>query len=197
MEKVYSNGTAVFAIAASSKLSVTSGNSPTKVYYEVQYESHPSRYVLLTTVAANASYTSSAFTAATNIRIEAGVDGAEYVTGANAAVVPDEKITRSTIANAGTVTVAQHQGKCLYQDASAGNVTMTSATATDLAAALPDMAIGDAIVQYLSSNHATNTSTIAGGTGVTLVGSGAVINTGGTFLLIKTAAATFDLVRVG
>ncbi len=85
----------------------------------------------------------------------------------------------------------------LYQDASGGNVTMTTRTGTQLAAAFPDMSVGDALPQYVASNHASNTSTISGGTDVTLVGSGAVINTGGSFLLIKTAATTFDLVRVG
>jgi len=59
------------------------------------------------------------------------------------------------------------------------------------------MAVGNAISIFCASNDATNTSTIAGGTDVSLVGSGAVTQTGGTFLLIKTAATTFDLVRVG
>lgn len=106
-------------------------------------------------------------------------------------------ITRSTIADAGTVTDAQHRGLVLYQDASGGSVTMTTRTGTQLAAAFPDLGVGDAVSQFLASNHATNTSTIAGGTDVTLVGSGAVTQTGGQFLLVKTAATTFDLVRVG
>jgi len=106
-------------------------------------------------------------------------------------------VVRNTIADSGTVTVAQHRDQVLYQDASGGAVTMTSATGSDLAAEFADIAVGDALLQYHASNHASNTSTISGGTGVTLVGSGAVTQTGGTYLLIKTAAATFDLVRVG
>lgn len=106
-------------------------------------------------------------------------------------------VTRTTIADAGTITGAQHATQVLYQDASGGAVTMTTATATLINAALPDMRVGSCIPQYVCSNHATNTSTISGGTGVTLVGSGAVTQTGGSFLLIKTAATTFDLVRVG
>lgn len=105
--------------------------------------------------------------------------------------------TRNTISDTGTVTGAQHRSQVLYQDASGGNVTMTSATATNLNTAFPNMAIGDSVMQFMSSNHASNTSTISGGSGVTLVGSGAVTNTGGLFLLIKTAASTYDLVRVG
>lgn len=108
-----------------------------------------------------------------------------------------DNATRNTIANAGTISDAQHRDLVLYQDASGGNVTMTTRTGTQLAAAFPNLPTGGFIPQYVASNHATNTSTIAGGTDVTLVGSGAVTQTGGQFLLIKTAATTFDLVRVG
>lgn len=196
MGKVYPYGTAEIAVDASSKIAVYS-ETPVTISYKATYTGHPDAYILLYTTAAGENYTSSAFSVGTTVKIEAGASSVNYTIGANAAVIPDAKVTRSTIANAGTVTVAQHQGLCLYQDASGGAVTMTTATGTNLAAALPDMAIGDAIKQYVASNHATNTSTIAGGTDVTLVGSGAVTNTGGSFLLIKTAATTFDLVRVG
>lgn len=106
-------------------------------------------------------------------------------------------VTRSTIADAGTITDAQTAGQVLYQDASGGNVTMTTRTGTQLAAYLANMAVGNALPIFCASNHASNTSTIAGGTDVTLVGSGAVTQTGGTFLLVKTNSTTFDLVRVG
>lgn len=105
--------------------------------------------------------------------------------------------TRSTVTNAATISAAQLRGGILYQDASGGNVTMTTRTGTQIAGDMPEMRTGDAITLYLASNHGSNTSTIAGGTDVTLVGSGAVINTGGVFQLVKTAATTFDLVRVG
>jgi hypothetical protein len=104
---------------------------------------------------------------------------------------------RSTIADAGTLTDAQHRSMVIYQDASGGVVTCTTRTGTQLAAAFPDMSVGDAVPLYHASNHATNTSTVSGGADVTLVGSGAVVNTGGQYLMIKTAATTFDLVRVG
>lgn len=105
---------------------------------------------------------------------------------------------RSTISNGGVPTVAQTRGGILYQDASGGNVTMTTETAANIALAFPDMAVGNAFVIHVASNHASNTSTIAGGSSVTLVGSGAVTQLGGTFILVKTAGTpTFDLVRVG
>lgn len=122
----------------------------------------------------------------------AGVDG---IVKAGAPVA--RPLSRATVSDAGTVTVAQVRGGVLYQSASGGAVTMASPTAADLVAAFPDVASGYGIPLYVASNHASNTSTISGGTGVTLVGSGAVTQTGGSFLLIRTGASTFDLVRVG
>lgn len=110
--------------------------------------------------------------------------------------------TRGTVANGGTVSSAQHKSGLLYQDASGGNVTMTTRTATQILSDLGGseyVQVGSRFRLYVASNHASNTSTIAGGTDVTLVGSGAVTQTGGTFLLVCTGVATpgFDLVRVG
>jgi hypothetical protein len=119
-----------------------------------------------------------------------------YVSTRSALGKPTPK-TRSTVANAATVSAAQMRGGILYQDASGGNVTMTTRTGTQIAADFPEMRVGDAIALHMASNHNSNTSTIAGGTDVTLVGSGAVTSPGGTFQLVKTGATTFDLVRVG
>lgn len=185
-----------FSVSTSDKVAIFSDGSCVISYLAV-YSGHPSRWVELARTTAGELYTSSAFSYGTSVRIEAGNSPASYTVGASANVIPDGRVTRSTVTSAATLTAAQHQGLCLYQDASGGAVTMTTLTGTLLAAAFPDMAIGDAIPQYHASNHATNTSTIAGGTDVTLVGSGAVTQTGGQYLLIKTAATTFDLVRVG
>lgn len=106
------------------------------------------------------------------------------------------KLTRSTITNAATVTVAQVRLGVLYQDASGGAVTMTTPTGTALDAEFPTLATGEALDLFCASNHASNTSTIAGGSGVTLVGSGAMTQLGGSFKLIRTGTATYDLVRV-
>lgn len=105
--------------------------------------------------------------------------------------------TRTTVAGSGTATAAAIRGGILYQDASGGAVTMTIDTAANLASEFSDMAVGEHIRFAVSSNHASNTSTLSAVTGVTLVGSGAVTQLGGQFALIRTAAATFDLVRIG
>jgi hypothetical protein len=107
-------------------------------------------------------------------------------------------VVRNDIADSGTVTAAQHRDQVLFQDASGGSVTMTSATAASINREMPNLEVGNAILQFHTSNHAVNTSTISGGTDVTLIGSGAVTNTGGQYLLVKTSATpTFALLRVG
>lgn len=102
-----------------------------------------------------------------------------------------------TVGSGGTATVAQVRGRVLYQDASGGNVTMTSPTGASLDAEFPTLAAGLAIFIVHASNHATNTSTIAGGVGITLVGSGAVTSTGGQYMLLKTGTATYEMTRCG
>lgn len=188
--------TAEFAVTATQKVAVYSEVSCT-VSYLATYTNHPSQWLVLANTTAGQLYTSASFSVGTTVRVEAHGASATYSVSASANIVPDSRITRSSVTSAATLTAAQMQGRCLYQDASGGAVTMTTLTGTLTAAAFPDMAIGDAISIYCASNHATNTSTIAGGTDVTLVGSGALTQTGGQFLLIKTAATTFDLVRAG
>jgi len=110
-------------------------------------------------------------------------------------------LTDATVPGAGVPTAAQMRGGWLYQDASGGNVAMTTRTAAQLVADIPGVAVGTTIYIDVSSNHASNTSTIAGGTGVTLTGSGAVTQTGGRFRLVFTnvtaAAEAVALARVG
>lgn len=106
-------------------------------------------------------------------------------------------VVRSTVTNAATLTAAQLQGQVLFQDASGGSVTMATPIGSVVAAAFPDMVTGHCVMLRCASNHASNTSTLSGASAVTLVGSGAFTQTGGTFALICTGAGTFDLVRVG
>jgi len=106
-------------------------------------------------------------------------------------------LTRSTITDAATITVAQLGGGILYQDCTAAARTMVGPTAAQITSAFPVLAIGKGMIVYHSGNSAANASTITAGANVTLVGSGAVINTGGVFALIRTAATTYDYVRVG
>lgn len=120
----------------------------------------------------------------------------QWYTATHAAQGLPMAVSKQTVANAGTISAANLRGRLLFQDASGGNVTMTTRTGTQVAGDFPEMRTNDAIVIYHYANHASNTSTISGGTDVTLIGSGAVTTTGGQYLLVKTAATTFDMIRV-
>ena len=219
MPIVYPYGSDEVTVPATQSIAVaTKGDGIAKVYQKVGYPNYPDSFDLLGTVQ-NAETVFGAFSAGATIIVTATVDQVEYEVGASPAVNDNLgiqngsastiitgdagenafalNVTRNTIADTGTLTDAQHQAQVIYQDASGGNVTCTTRTGAQLAAFFPDLAVGNAIALYHASNHATNTSTLSGDTGVTLVGSGAVVNTGGQYLLIKTGAATFDLVRVG
>lgn len=129
----------------------------------------------------------------------AGQAGIVYVATATTPVAATGAVSQAaaTVTNGGTISTAQHRGQQVFQDASGGNVTMTTASATALAAALPNLPTGGFVMLYCASNHATNTSTLSAGAGVTLVGAASLTQTGATFLLRKTGASTFDLLRVG
>ena len=208
MTRVYTYGSQEVTVPAGESIAVyTTGDGKARVFQKIGFTNQPEAFDELGTVE-DQETVFGPFTVATDVRIDTGVDQVLYEVGSSPSVPLIEKslngsgllsytATRNTIADAGTVTVEQHRQLSLYQDASGGNVTMTSATGAQLDAAFPNLKTGEAIPQYHSSNDGTNTSTIAGGTGVTLVGSGAVINTGGQYLLIKTGTATYDLVRAG
>jgi hypothetical protein len=193
---IYPNGTVTVTVPYGEKIAISCKDGEAVVFYSTFPANTPETFYEESRVT-NSETVLGAFASDVHIKIDAGLEKVYYQIGADPAIVADTKVTRSTIANAATVTSAEHQGLCLYQDASAGAVTMTTLTGTQLAAAFEDIAIGESIPQYHASNHATNTSTLSGGVDVTLVGSGAVTQTGGQYLLIKTAATTFDLVRVG
>tara|TARA_R110000796_G_scaffold242519_1_gene364605 strand:+ start:6379 stop:7023 length:645 start_codon:yes stop_codon:yes gene_type:complete len=214
MAKIYANGVKEIDVAAGSSIAIfTQGTAD--VYYYTASGSKVGYWYLSSSVSNEEVSLDPdvSDSGVLKVRVEAGVEEVVYEVGTapeitlkspslemESAILGDAvvsySVVRNTIAGSATVTVAQHRDQMLYQDASGGAVTMTSATASLLAAEFADLPIGKGILQTMSSNHASNTSTISGGTGVTLVGSGAVTNTGGSFMLIKTAASTFDLVRI-
>jgi len=196
--KINKNGSTIITLTTGQKVAIQANHGTAVVFYSTYpIANYPESYYEQTRIT-NTETVLGAFANDRHIRIDA-IDNDVYYTVGLTPTVSDEvvSITRSTVTNAATLTAAQMQGLCLYQDASGGVVTMTTLTGTLTASAFPDLAIGESVKIYHSSNHATNTSTLSGGVDVTLVGSGAVTALGGQYLLIKTAATTFDLVRVG
>lgn len=196
--KINKNGSTTITLTTGQKVAIQVKSGTAIVFYSTfPIANYPETFYEQTRIT-NTETVLGAFANDRHIRIDAIDDDVYYTVGLTP-TVSDEvvKVTRSTVTNAATLTAAQMQSLCVYQDASGGVVTMTTLTGTLTAAVFPDLAIGESVKLYHASNHATNTSTLAGGVDVTLVGSGAVTATGGQYLLIKTAATTFDLVRVG
>ena len=79
--KIYSRGTKTVTVSSGEKIAVFSEAS-SLVYQKVGYPNQVDSWDLLTTVT-NQEYLSAAFSADTEIRIDAGVDGALYDTGAS------------------------------------------------------------------------------------------------------------------
>lgn len=105
-------------------------------------------------------------------------------------------ITTNASAGAQTITAAAIMGGVARFTGAAGAVTYTTDTGANLAAAMPDMDIGDSYV-FSVVNTAAQIATIAGGTGVTAIAGNLTLNAAsGLFALIKTGAATFDLYRI-
>lgn len=92
-----------------------------------------------------------------------------------------------------TITAAAIAGGLVTQVPTAAR-TDTTDTAANIAAAFPNMDIGDTFV-FMICAKAAFALTIAGGTGVTASGNLTVpASTGKFFLLVKTGAATFNLI---
>jgi hypothetical protein len=196
---IYGSGTAEFTIAASDKLAVYS-RAPVKVYQKVKLTNHPDQYSLLKEVQADTEYLSSAFTAATEIRIEAGAAQALYQAG-TAPVITERRGQRGQgapgVLNAtGTLTAAMIAAGIVTSTTAAG-VTATLDTGAVMDAAL-EMEIGDSFDWSAIATGANAFTVTAAASGHTVVGAGAVATvTSGLFRTRKTATATYITYRIG
>jgi len=130
------------------------------------------------------------FTSDKHIRIEAVNGEVSYKVATYPDVLEEsdkQRMSVATITSGGTISITQLQGKGIYQNASGGNVTAVFPTTANCGTAFPDLAVGEGVDIYHSSNHATNTSTLTISAGITAYGSKAVTQNGGHYKLIKTA----------
>lgn len=105
-------------------------------------------------------------------------------------------ITVNAAAGNQTITAAAVMGGVARFTGAAGAVTYTMDTGANLAAAMPDMDIGDSYV-FRITNTAAQAATIAGSAGVTAIAGNLIVNaTSSMFALVKTGAATFDLYSI-
>lgn len=85
MSKIFADGRKEFTVASSGRLSVVS-DSPCYIYQQVGYPNFPSSWDLLAVTEAGVQYVSDAFSANTNVRIDAGASDVFYETGTLAEV---------------------------------------------------------------------------------------------------------------
>ena len=164
---IYSQGRADVSVPSGEKIAIFS-NSPLKLYQQTGYPNMPSTWDLITETAAGENYTSSAFSAATTVRVEASAADAFYEVGA--APVVSEPQTDITAADA-TFTITGLSAAQGGYVRSVGGVSSTSGNA------------GGAAENYGGTPGATGAggavNNIASAGGATSGTGGAVNNTAG------------------
>lgn len=114
MGKIYAQyGEAIVAVSATEVLSVISDES-VKIYQEVTYAGHPNSWDLLATTTAGTKYVSDAFSANTNVRIEAGAAEVEYEVGT---------LTNVGAPNGSTVTAVEYDDGLIHKTVLTLNAT--------------------------------------------------------------------------
>jgi len=192
------NGLVEFSVPASDVVAVFS-RAPCKVFTRAGYPNFPESWSLLQDVAADAEYVSAAFTAATDVRIEAGPADVLYANG-TAAVILERRALRGQgtpgVLNAtGTLTAAMIASG-IVTSTTAAAVTATLDTGAVMDAAL-EMEIGESFDWSAIATGANAFTVTAAASGHTVVGAGAVATTtSGTFRTRKTAADTFVTYRL-
>lgn len=144
--------------------------------------------------------TTTAFSSATSVTIQAGADGLWYETGTGPVVIERGRLfgyqgDPGALNATGTLTAALILG---------GIVTSTTAAAVaatlDTGAVMDtviDMDVNDTFVWSAVNTGGSNAFTVTASTGHTIVGAGAVAaNTSGRFMTRKTAADTFVTYRL-
>jgi hypothetical protein len=197
---IFTQGTATFTVPANEKV-VVQAYSPASVFQEVGYPNFPESQDLLQVVE-NTTYTSSAFTNATSVTIQAGASGALYAVGV-APVITDDgnwqlQGAPANIADGASMiaTAAEVLTGIITATPTTGrSIQMPTGANLDLAT---EFAIGQSF-DFSIITLAAFALTITVNTNVTIVGSAATAGTAGAtarFRLRKTAADTFVAYRI-
>lgn len=152
-------------------------------------------------VAGNASQqtvTSTFTNGATLVVYATGNQPVAYEVGTAPIVKQDRRqpltgLTAAAINTTATATVAQMLGGIITSSTAAA-VTITSPTAAALDAAT-EVGIGESFEVFVINTGATNAITLAGGSGVTIVGATIGANGSSRWLFVKTAAGAFTAYR--
>jgi hypothetical protein len=190
------SASAVVTVPASSRLAVYS-DGPYEVIQIIGFANAPTQQVRL--FLGSGAYTSSVFTSAANIQIAGGANALLYYSvGTDAVVTERMHVSQATPvalnATGALTAAAMLSGIVTSTTAAAVTGTMPTGTVLDAAATF---AIGDAFDWSVVNTGGTNAFTVAGATGNTLVGSGAVAALNShQFRTTKTAANAFITYRI-
>ncbi len=191
------NQAVTITVAASDKLATwsTSGYLVTKT---IGYPNLPS--TTATVFASSGSNTTSAFSVATSVTIQAGSSPLYYMTGTGPVIseiagLATTQATPGTLNATGTLTAALILGGIVTSTTAAAVVaTLDTGAVMD---AVTDLAVDGAFFWSAIATGANSFTVTAAASGHTLVGSGVVATvTSGRFLTRKTAADTFITYRL-
>ena len=197
---IFTQGTATVTVPAGEKIAVQA-YSPASVFQEVGYPNFPETNDLLSVVE-NTTFTSGAFTNATNVIIQAGASGANYAVGV-APVISDDgnwqlQGAPADIADGGSMIATAANiltGIVTSTITQNRNLQLPTGANLDLAT---EWAIGEAFdCTFITLGAFILTITV--NTGVTIVGAAVTAATAGStarFRLRKTAADTFIAYRI-
>jgi hypothetical protein len=188
-------GSATVSVPASSAVA-TYGVQGYNVYSYPTYANYPTPIPIVTFSGVGAN-TSSAFTNATTVIIQAGGSPVLYNVGTGPVIFdrPNYQATPGTLNATGTLTAALVlTGIVTSTTAAAVAATLDTAALIDAAATF---AVGDSFDYILVNTGGANAITLTTSTGNTIVGTAAVAaNTSGRFRMYKTAAGAFTHTRI-
>ena len=195
--KVQPNFGTTITVAASDKIAVYSAGVYT-VSQTVGYPTAPTRQDQL--YFGSGAYTSSAFTNATDVTIQATNAEVLYMTGTGPVIVergqPFIQAAPGTLDETGALTAALILGG-IVTSSTAAAVTATLDTGAIMTAVI-NLALNDSFSWSVINTGATNAFTVTAATGHTIVGTAAVAaSTSARFLTRRTAANTWVTYRIG
>lgn len=191
------NQAVTLTVAASDKLATWS-TSRYLVAKSIGYPNVPA--TVATVYDASGANTTSAFSAATSVTIQAGSSPLYYMTGTGPVISERFNLqgvqgAPGTLNATGTLTAALILGG-IVTSTTAAAVTATLDTGAVMDA-VTDLAVDDGFYWSAINTGGSNAFTVTASTGHTIVGAGAVAaNTTGSFLTRKTAADTFVTYRL-
>lgn len=204
---VYANGTKEIAITATYQLTVASDDK-VKIYKKVSYPNQPDSWSLVTETTPGVNYTTSVYSAATTLRVEAGAAPVYYSQAVDAVLKPLKK-QATAVAKAdadGSVTAEQLINGICVHTVTTGR-TMTTPTGAAITAGCQQVpAAGDSFEFTLITvgAGADDISTLTAGDGaVTFVGdvtvgpAAASTTSAGTWRFRCTSAGVWVGYRIG